>query len=114
MKDKFTSTWFNAAHKKDKKSLSTGFMGMKTEIVEEYRAREIDMDGFAQMLADIYTQLDNDGYDVVNVLPINMAVSEEVHGRLKQGGTAFLGEVGFSLTKGAVVVGKLRESKGER
>lgn len=40
-----------------------------------------------------------------------MAASDNTHGRNHNGNQVFLGEVGFSITKGAMVVGKRKEDK---
>lgn len=110
MNDKFITTWFYAGHKKDKKAVSRGFLGMRTEIEEQVSPRAANLDEFAELLAKVYTDFDKNGYDVINVLPLNMAVSDETFGKTPDGGQVFLGEVGFSPTKGAMVVGKRKES----
>jgi hypothetical protein len=110
MSEKFITTWFYAGHKKDKKAVSRGFVGMRTEIEEEVSPRAANLDEFAELLNRVYTDFDKDGYEVVNVLPLNMAVSDETFGKKPGGGQVFLGEVGFSITKGAMVVGKRKES----
>lgn len=109
MSEKFITTWFYAGHKKDKKAVSRGFLGMRTEIEEEVSPRAANLDEFAELLNRVYTDFDKDGYEVVNVLPLNMAASDQTHGRNTNGSKVFLGEVGFSITKGAMVVGKKRE-----
>src|SRR5690554_623695 len=110
MSEKFITTWFYAGHQKDRKAVSRGFFGMRTEIEEEVSARAVNLDEFADLLAKVYTEFDQQGYDVINVLPLDMAASDSVHGR-RGGNLEFLGEVGFSITKGAVVVGRLKEDK---
>jgi len=71
--------------------------------------RAANLDEFADLLAKVYTDFDKNGYDVINVLPMNMAVSDKTFGKKSGGGQVFLGEVGFSVTKGAMVVGKRKE-----
>ena len=72
------------------------------EQVEEESQRYVDIDDYAQKLQDAYEQLDAEGYDVVNVVPICLGTSET---RIAKDGT-YLGDMGFSPTRGAVVVGK--------
>lgn len=110
MSDKFITTWFHSGHQKDKKAVSRGFLGMRTEIEEQVSPRSANLDEFADMLTQVYTNFDQQGYEVINVLPLNMAVSEEVHGRNPKG-SVYLGDVGFSITKGAMVVGKRKEGE---
>jgi hypothetical protein len=109
MSEKFITTWFYAGHEKDKKAVSRGFLGMRTEIEEEVSARAVNLNEFADLLTKVYTDFDKDGYEVINVMPLNMAVSDSVHGR-SGGNQVFMGEVGFSITKGAMVVGKRKDS----
>ena len=110
MSDKFITTWFYASHEKDKKVVSRGFFGMRKEIQEEISPRAANLDEFADLLKRVYTDFDQNGYDVINVLPLNMAASDQTHGRNTNGNKVFLGEVGFSITKGAMVVGKRRDN----
>lgn len=59
---------------------------------------------YAKSLQDAYEQLDADGYDVVNVVPISMGTSEALH----HPSVNYRNDVGFGITRGAVVVGKRR------
>jgi len=109
MKERFATTWFQVAHKADNRQVRSGLLRRK-ETVPEYRPTEANINQFAECLADAYNELDREGYDVVNVVPLNMAVSDEVFGKRGRQ-SEFMGEVGFSITKGAVVVGKQRDIK---
>lgn len=111
MSAKFITTWFYAGHEKNQKVVSRGFLGMRKELEEEAAARVVNLDEFADMLTKVYTDFDTQGYEVINVLPLNMAASDNTHGRNHNGNQVFLGEVGFSITKGAMVVGKRKEDK---
>lgn len=99
MADKFKTTWFRAALGKYEDT--KGFIFQKT--VEGISQRFVDMDNYAEMLRKSYEQLDNDGFDVINVIPISMGEVEVCNGGA--GGMP----VGFNITRGAVVVGKKRE-----
>ena len=98
MADKFISVWFMASldtyeHKK--------LFGTETR----YSQRSVNFDSFSTQLKTYYEELDAQGYDVVNVIPISMGHSEQC---MTSGGN-YVGDVGFSITRGAVLVGKLRE-----
>ena len=102
MSEKFKSTWFRAppdTYKKD-----TGII--RTKIEEFYTQRNVNFDDFSNLLAQKYNELDAEGYDVVNVIPIAMGQSEACN----QANKNYVGDVGFSITRGAVVVGKRRDS----
>jgi len=101
MANKFKTTWFWASL--GKYDVEKGFFN-KT-VVKELSRRYVDFDEYAQSLQNAYEELDNEGYDVVNVVPISMGTSETC----VQKGGAYVGDVGFSVTRGAVVVGKRRE-----
>lgn len=61
-----------------------------------------------RVLLRSWGSLDSDGYDVVNVIPISMGQTEDFdHGSKNKG------SVGFSITRGAVVVGKKRNTKDD-
>jgi len=103
MSEKFKFTWFYAqldTYKKD-----TGFI--TTKIKEFYTQRNVSFEDFSKLLAEKYNELDRDGYDVVNVVPISMGQSENCN----QSNGNYVGDVGFSITRGAVVVGKKRETE---
>lgn len=103
MSEKFKSTWFYASldtYKKD-----TGIIRTKMEDV--YTQRNVNFDAFSELLAAKYNELDRQGYDVVNVVPIAMGQSESC----KQRNGNYVGDVGFSITRGAVVVGKRRDAE---
>ncbi len=70
--------------------------------VEKEWQRWVDIGDYAQKLQDAYEQLDAEGYDVISVVPISAGTSEPSIAR----GGAYLGDAGFSPTRGAVVVGK--------
>ena len=102
MSEKFTSTWFYApldTYKKD-----TGII--RTKIEEFHTQRNVNFDEFSNLLAQKYNELDAQGYDVVNVVPIAMGQSEAC----SQSNGNYVGDVGFSITRGAVIVGKRRDS----
>lgn len=77
----------------------------KTKQKKFYGERAVDIAKFSQQLENIYNDFDGKGYDVVNIVPIAMGTSE--HG--KQSNENYVGDVGFSITRGAVIVGKKDE-----
>jgi hypothetical protein len=104
---KFISHWFYA-------SLGTfdvekGMFFKKTE--KHHSERYVNLDQYAEKLRKTYEDFDAKGYEVVEVTPIVMGQSEASIGRTKQvfSETNYLGDVGFSITRGAVIIGKLRE-----
>lgn len=105
MSDKFKTSWFWA-------SLGTvesqkGYF--VKEKINKITQRHIDLNEYAQKLQDSYEQLDSEGYDVINVVPISMGTSE-ITNHHSTGAGSLPGDVGFSITSGAVVVGKKRDS----
>jgi hypothetical protein len=101
MAGKFVSRWFYAGL--GKYEVDTG--RIRTKIEERATQRYVDFDGYAEQLTKIYEDLDADGYDVINIVPISMGQSESC----TQRSGAYVGDVGFSITRGAVVIGKKRE-----
>jgi len=99
--DKFRTRWFWASL--DTYEVDTGIV-IKTK-KERHTQRRVNVDQFAELLRESYEKLDNDGYDVVNVVPIAMGQSEPC----TQRAGVYVGDVGFSITRGAVVVGKRRD-----
>ena len=74
--------------------------------MEQFKTqRRVSFAEYAASLEAQYNELDSEGFDVVNVVPISMGQTESC---TQKGGT-YVGEVGFSITRGAVVVGKKRE-----
>jgi hypothetical protein len=109
MSKKFETQWFYAGLDKRTEIQPSGFLGLKKEIVSIHEAKVANLDQFSEQLALIYNEFDENGYDVVNVVPISMVISEPCHSILDSGRKNYLGETGFSITRGAVVVGKRRD-----
>lgn len=101
MSQKFITTWFYAS--KDSESKDVGLFS--TKIKKTYDNRSVDFDEFSQLLEKTYNDFDERGYDVVNIVPVAMGSSDQC----KQSNGNYVGDVGFSLTRGAVVVGKRRD-----
>lgn len=101
MAGKFVSRWFYAGL--GKYEVDTGII--RTKMEERTSQRHIDFDNYAEKLTKIYEELDSDGYDVINIVPISMGQSENC---IQSNGN-YVGDVGFSITRGAVVIGKKRE-----
>lgn len=103
MSEKFKTTWFYASldtYKKD-----TGII--RTKMEEFYTQRNVSFEEFSTLLAEKYNELDKQGYDVVNIVPVAMGQSENCN----QSNGNYVGDVGFSITRGAVVVGKRRDAE---
>lgn len=101
MSKKFITTWFYAGLKT--KKVSSGILGMSTKDV--YDPRTVDVQEMAKLLEDAYNEYDAEGYDVVNILPVTLGGSENT---VASNGN-YLGDVGFSISRGAIVVGKRRD-----
>lgn len=100
MAKKFVATWFYAPLSTHSKEEGLIFK----EVVKYSNNRLVDLDQFSHLIAEKYEELDENGYDVVNVIPIAMGQSENC----TQSDGNYVGDVGFSITRGAVVVGKRR------
>ncbi|HEY0465620.1 MAG TPA: hypothetical protein VGC79_15510 [Polyangiaceae bacterium] len=87
MKDKFITHWFYSP------------------IASYEGGGSMDYDDYCARLKRIYNDFDAAGYEVINVLPIEM--SRTVDRRDTQSG--WMASVGYSPTRGAVIVGKLKE-----
>ena len=98
MTEKFKTTWFRAALGKNEETKGLIFQ----KAVETISPQFVDMNNFAELLQKAYEQLDAEGFDVVNVVPISMGAVQVFNGGA--GGMP----VGFNVTRGAVVVGKKR------
>jgi len=101
MSDKFVTRWFRSSL--DTYEVDTGII--RTKLESRYNNTTVNASEFAAQLAATYNELDQEGYDVVNVVPLLIGSSDTSISR--QGN--YLGDVGFTPTRGAVVVGKKRE-----
>jgi len=101
MSDKYRTAWFYAS--------------LENEVVEKglvlkskskvYNHRQVDVDEYARLLQRQCNELDDAGYDVFSIVPIVMGTAE----KFSQKDGTYVGDVGFSISRGAVVVGKRRE-----
>lgn len=101
MSKKYVTRWFRASLDTYKEETGVFFKEKK----DVYSQRAVNYDEYATLLANIYNELDGEGYDIVNVVPIDMGHSEEC----TQSNRNYVGDVGFSFVRGAVVVGKRRD-----
>ncbi|MDY0833565.1 hypothetical protein [Pseudomonas sp. SED1] len=101
MSKRFITTWFYASL--ETKKVSSGILGMSTKDV--YDPRTVNVKEMAKQLEDVYNEYDAEGYDVVNILPVSLGTSEA---SIASNGN-YLGDVGFSINRGAIVVGKRRD-----
>ncbi|EHL2313896.1 hypothetical protein G841_04916 [Escherichia coli HVH 189 (4-3220125)] len=108
-KPKFISKYFYVPCASRKELESAGLLttiGLVEPKVKVVYDRNIpDIRQYAEQLTDCYNELDRDGYDVVNIVPVAIGSSDQCF----QSNENYVGDVGYSLTRGAVVVGKLRE-----
>ena len=103
MSGKFRTSWF-CANVLRYTETEGGMLGKKE--VEYQDAKAVDLDEFAQCLADAYEEMDAAGYEVINVVPVAMGSTEPSVASRGE----YLGDVGYSLTRAAVVVGKRKAS----
>lgn len=102
MSGKFRTTWFcaNVLHYTE----TEGGRFSKKE-VEYHDPKSVDLDEFAQCLADAYEEMDAAGYEVINVVPIATGTSAPSLGSRGE----YLGDTGYSPTRAAVIVGKKKD-----
>ncbi len=93
MTSKFISSWFFVSLEK----FQDTFLSFRTGPVQ-IRAKGTE---FADALRTIHENFDAQGYDVVNVVPLSVGYAESCGPKEET--------VGFSVTSGAVVIGKRRE-----
>lgn len=102
-KPKYRTQWFSASLEKVAgKPLPFG-----RQESDRVNPRRIDLDEFAERLRALYETFDEEGYDVINVVPIAAGESADVHAATAAHSDAYSGAT-FSITRGAVVVGKRR------
>lgn len=66
--------WIRASA--DSEARPAGMFGNKTGKVHDHRS--VDMDQFSALLGNAYNQLDSDGHDVVNVIPLRQGPANTV------------------------------------
>lgn len=101
---KFTTRWFYTSCQSRKEYKHTWFSGIKEK--ETFTATTPDVQDLAECIERAYNELDQDGYDVVEVIPLNIGSAEPCS---QQNGT-YVGHVGYSTTRGVIVVGRLRDN----
>lgn len=114
-KDKFVTDWFYVPCASTKRLQRTGFLGLgETKIVKDYANAVPDLEEYAKLLAEKYNHLDQAGYEVIEVVPVNIGSSEQCFQQLKNLEKNYVGDVGYSTTRGAVLVGKLKSEGNEK
>lgn len=93
MTEKFKTTWFWSNLKTIESDLDY-LLNQKSHCIS---LPSVDFDDFARCLQNAYEELDTDGYDVINVVPIIM--KEPVD-------TSQSDDTVGSITRGAIVIGK--------
>lgn len=112
MKQKFITSWFYSPIAKNTEHQLTGFWFWKSvKKVSHDVPQAADYQHFCEQLEQIYNDFDEKGYDVVNIVPLNLGTSQPNHSVLPNGQRNYLGDTSFSITRGTVVVGKLREGR---
>ena len=113
MKKKFVTDWFYSPVEKYSEKKIKGFWFWKSVVTVITQIPQTgDYDHYCERLEDIYNKFDSEGYDVVNILPLDLGSSEPNHAILNDSGKkTYLGETSYSVTRGAVVIGKLRAAK---
>tara|TARA_B100000767_G_scaffold270970_1_gene295680 strand:+ start:463 stop:774 length:312 start_codon:yes stop_codon:yes gene_type:complete len=99
---KYKTKWFRAALDTYKKDVGW----FRTKIEEFYGNRSVNIEDYSARLEEAYNEFDNEGYDVVNVVSISMGESEPSISKQNN----YLGDMSFSIDRGAIVVGKLRDN----
>lgn len=109
---KFVTRWLYASVGDYENIVEEGwFWNKKRRVVKQASPRTANYDEFADGIAKIYNDLDFEGYDVVNIIPLAIGASESVHAKINASGqNTYLGETGFSVTRGAIVVGRKRDN----
>lgn len=111
MNPKFKTAWFySPIAKLTEKQISGLWFWKSIKTVVQDVPQAADYEHFCATLEKIYNQFDEDGYDVVNIIPLNLGTSEPNHAILKNGDKTYLGDTGYSITRGTIVVGKRRDS----
>ena len=109
MSKKFETTWFYAPLESRKELRPSGFLGLSRKEVDVSEAKLVNLDEYSALLEEAYNAFDDKGYDVVNVVPISMGSPEACHAKMDNGRMNYLGDTGYSITRGAVVVAKKRD-----
>ena len=99
LKPKFIYQWFLSP-------LATYEKGVLVFTVTQENPRYADLNNYGQQLANIYADFDSRGYDVVNVIPVATGGSD--NGTGYAGTMALAYSYSFSITRGAMIIGKLR------
>lgn len=110
-KDKFVTDWFYVPCASNTKLQPGGFLGLgEPKRVKDYINTVPDLDDFAKELAERYNRFDEAGYEIIEVVPINIGSSEPRF----QDNKNYVGDASFSTTRGAVVVGRLKSKGNEQ
>ena len=93
MTEKFKTTWFWS----NLKTIENDSGNTLNQKSHDISLPDVDFDDFAKRLQNAYEELDTDGYDVVNVVPIIMKEPDDNNQSDDNVG---------SITRGAIVIGK--------
>jgi len=71
--------------------------------------KSVNYNDLARKIKEKYDEFDRSGYDVINVIPLALGSSESVNAVMNSSGAkTYLGETGFSITRGVILVGRRR------
>lgn len=108
--EKFVTDWFYVPCASTKRLQRTGFLGLgEPKIVKDYANAIPDLEEYAKVLAEKYNAFDRAGYEVIEIVPISIGSSDQCFQENKN----YVGDVGYSTTRGAVLVGKLKSEGNE-
>ena len=99
---KFTYRWFFAPNAEGTEEQHTWLGGRRKKGRDP---RVPDFEYMAQSLTNIIAELDERGYDVHTILPIQLGSKEPSITTRNE----YLGDTSFTPTRGTIVIGKLRE-----
>ncbi|WP_051943815.1 MULTISPECIES: hypothetical protein [Luteibacter] len=86
---------------------TTGFLGRTVKIEVKNAPELADYDTLGAEVEAAYEDFDVDGYDVIQLMPLSIGNSRPEY---SQSGSkvSYLGETGFSVTRGVMLVAKRR------
>ncbi len=104
-KDRYKTCYLRASMRVEEEK--TGVIFKSTEKI--FKTDGVDLELYAQMVEDCCNHLDDEGYDVFSIIPVNTGHRDAI----KVGKNQYAADIGYSVTQGAVVVGKLKEPVGD-
>ncbi|REC93334.1 hypothetical protein [Kushneria indalinina] len=109
-KEKFLVSAFYVAQDSRKRyetGLVSGLFGAEPKERTIHDPKAPDLDALAEQLQEQCNYYDQQGYDVFNIMPLNIGSHENL---LSEKGQT-VGHAGYSVTRGVMVVAKLKEPR---